>query len=104
MEPIYQHHIFICIQQKDADKKCCSQAGAAGMADYLKQQLIERRMHGPGKIRVSQSQCLGRCKKGPNLVIYPEGVWYTFADQADIDEIISSHLIAGKVVDRLLNP
>jgi (2Fe-2S) ferredoxin len=37
-------------------------------------------------------------------VIYPEAVWYTFVDQHDIDEIIDSHLVAGKVVERLRLP
>jgi (2Fe-2S) ferredoxin len=35
------------------------------------------------------------------MVIYPEGVWYTFVDQQDVDEIIDSHLVGGKVVERL---
>jgi (2Fe-2S) ferredoxin len=35
------------------------------------------------------------------LVIYPEAVWYTFVDLEDIDEIISSQLQAGKLVERL---
>lgn len=37
-------------------------------------------------------------------VVYPEGVWYTFVDVHDIDEIVDSHLIGGKVVERLLVP
>lgn len=37
-------------------------------------------------------------------VVYPEAVWYTYVDQADIDEIIESHLKNGKVVQRLLVP
>jgi (2Fe-2S) ferredoxin len=36
------------------------------------------------------------------MVIYPEGVWYTFLDEEDIDEIIDCHLVQGTVVDRLL--
>jgi (2Fe-2S) ferredoxin len=36
------------------------------------------------------------------LVVYPEAVWYTFVDERDIDEIIDSHLVNGKVVERLL--
>jgi (2Fe-2S) ferredoxin len=36
------------------------------------------------------------------LVVYPEAVWYTFVDQHDIDEIIQSHLIEGKPVERLM--
>ncbi len=41
---------------------------------------------------------------GPCIVIYPEGVWYTYTTMADIDEIIDSHLIAGNRVTRLLIP
>jgi (2Fe-2S) ferredoxin len=35
-------------------------------------------------------------------VVYPEAVWYTFVDMADIDEIVSSHLQGGRVVQRLV--
>jgi (2Fe-2S) ferredoxin len=35
------------------------------------------------------------------MVIYPEGTWYTFIDTDDIEEIIQSHLIQGKPVERL---
>ena len=37
-------------------------------------------------------------------MVYPDAVWYTYVDQADIDEIIESHLKHGKVVERLLVP
>jgi (2Fe-2S) ferredoxin len=35
-------------------------------------------------------------------VVYPEGTWYTFVDNADVDEIVQSHLVGGKVVERLV--
>jgi (2Fe-2S) ferredoxin len=35
------------------------------------------------------------------LVVYPEAVWYTYVDKADIDEIIDEHLVNGRVVERL---
>ena len=35
-------------------------------------------------------------------VVYPEGVWYTFVDNADIDEIVERHLVKGEVVERLV--
>jgi (2Fe-2S) ferredoxin len=35
-------------------------------------------------------------------VVYPEGTWYTYVDRDDIDEIIDSHLVNGRVVERLL--
>jgi len=37
-------------------------------------------------------------------VVYPEGVWYTYVDTSDIDEIVDSHLKDGQVVERLLAP
>jgi (2Fe-2S) ferredoxin len=47
---------------------------------------------------------MDRCAGGPVAVVYPEAVWYTYVDQHDIDEIVDSHLIGGKVVERLLLP
>jgi (2Fe-2S) ferredoxin len=37
-------------------------------------------------------------------VVYPEGVWYSYVDKADIDEIVESHLKNGQVVQRLVTP
>jgi (2Fe-2S) ferredoxin len=45
--------------------------------------------------------CLDRCDEGPVAVVYPEGVWYTYVDQADVDEIVEEHLLNGRVVERL---
>ena len=35
------------------------------------------------------------------VVVYPDAVWYTYVDQNDIDEIISEHLLNGRIVERL---
>ena len=53
-------------------------------------------------IRVNQSGCLDKCESGPVMVIYPEGIWYNYKNKLDIDEIIDTHLIRGKVVKRLI--
>jgi (2Fe-2S) ferredoxin len=42
------------------------------------------------------------CEHGPTMVIYPEGVWYTYATEEDISEILRRHVIGGKRVERLL--
>lgn len=68
----------------------------------MKTRLKTLELHGAGKIRMSQSGCLGRCKRGPCLVIYPEGVWYRYASHDDLDDIIQTHLIDNGVVERLL--
>ncbi|MBA2656643.1 MAG: (2Fe-2S) ferredoxin domain-containing protein [Tatlockia sp.] len=97
----YTKHVFLCVNQKAAGKQCCANVGGEQFFDYMKAKLLERDLYGPGKIRISKSGCLGRCSLGPCIVIYPEGLWYNYASFDDIDEIIDSHLIAGKRVNRL---
>jgi (2Fe-2S) ferredoxin len=59
------------------------------------------KLSGQGKVRINQAGCLDRCDEGPVLVVYPDEVWYTYSNRADIDEFIESHLQNGKVIDRL---
>ncbi len=96
----FEHHVFMCTNKRE-HKSACSDFDSEQARDYLKQAMKARNIYGEGLMRVSQSGCLGRCEHGPVIVIYPEGVWYTFVDNADIDEILDTHLIQGKVVKRL---
>ncbi|NBQ00230.1 MAG: (2Fe-2S) ferredoxin domain-containing protein, partial [Proteobacteria bacterium] len=50
---------------------------------------------------INKSGCLDRCELGPIMVIYPDGIWYSFKNSKDIDEILNSHLLNNKVVERL---
>lgn len=72
------------------------------MRDYAKARAKQLELSGKGRIRINTSGCLDRCDEGPVIVVYPEGTWYTYVDQEDIDEIIESHLVQGKPVKRLL--
>lgn len=98
----YNKHVLLCTNQKAAGKQCCADSGGEEFFLYMKSKLLELDMHGPGKIRVSKSGCLGRCSSGPCVVIYPEGVWYSYSSFADIDQIIERHFIAGETVEELL--
>jgi len=71
------------------------------MRDYAKARIKQLGLAGPGKVRINQAGCLDRCAEGPIIVVYPEGVWYTYVDRSDIDEIIDRHLMHGQIVDRL---
>ncbi|WP_349595064.1 hypothetical protein [Thalassospira sp. NFXS8] len=51
--------------------------------------------------RVNTAGCLDRCELGPVMVIYPQGTWYHYENQDDIEEILQTHLIEGRVVERL---
>lgn len=100
----YQRHIFFCLNERANGEACCAQHHAQEGFDRCKQRVKEAGQSGPGQVRVNKAGCLDRCAAGPVAVVYPEGVWYTFVDVHDIDEIVDSHLIGGKVVERLLVP
>jgi len=99
----YEKHIFFCTNDRGAaaERPSCNQCGSAEMREYAKNRVSELGLAGPGKIRVNSSGCLDRCEEGPVCVVYPEGVWYTYVDESDVDEIIESHLAGGKPVERL---
>ncbi len=97
----FQHHVFFCINERNDGRACCADRNAQALQEYAKKRLKTLNMNGPGKIRINKAGCLDRCEEGPVLVVYPEGIWYTYIDQEDIDEIVDSHLMAGKPVERL---
>ena len=100
----YERHIFFCLNERTNGEACCAQFQAQAAFDRCKQQVKAAGLAGPGKVRVNKAGCLDRCAAGPVAVVYPEGVWYSFVDVQDIDEIVESHLKNGKVVERLLTP
>ncbi|MFZ2652799.1 MAG: (2Fe-2S) ferredoxin domain-containing protein [Burkholderiaceae bacterium] len=100
----YERHIFFCLNQRDNGEACCTQHRARASFEHCKQRVKGEKLNGAGGVRVNQAGCLDRCAGGPVAVVYPEGVWYTYVDQQDIDEIVDSHLKNGRVVERLLLP
>lgn len=100
----YQRHIFFCLNERKNGEECCAQHRAQEGFDRCKQQIRDAGLTGPGQVRVNKAGCLDRCAAGPVAVVYPEGVWYTYVDAHDIDEIVESHLKNGTVVERLLVP
>lgn len=98
----YERHVFFCCNQRDEpDRACCARHDASAMRDYAKARVKSLGLSGQGRVRVNQAGCLDRCEEGPVVVIYPEAVWYTYVDRADVDEIIEEHLVNGRPVERL---
>jgi (2Fe-2S) ferredoxin len=100
----FGRHIFFCLNQRDKDEDSCARHGAQSGFDRCKSRIKAAGLAGPGQVRVNKAGCLDRCAGGPVAVVYPEAVWYTFVDNDDIDEIVDSHLVHGKIVERLLLP
>ena len=105
MHPMYyKHHIFFCLNERKPGEDSCAPVGAQAGFDHCKSRVKSEGLAGPGGVRVNKAGCLDRCAGGPVAVVYPEAVWYTYVDKSDIDEIVDSHLIGGKPVERLRLP
>lgn len=96
----FERHVFCCtnVRPEGHERGCCSGKGSVELRDYMK---TKARSLGIGRLRINASGCLDRCELGPTMVIYPEGVWYSYATKADIDEILQTHIIEGGRVARL---
>jgi (2Fe-2S) ferredoxin len=97
----FKHHVFFCVNQRANGESCCNDHDAEGVRAYAKSRIKELGLAGQGCVRINNAGCLDRCDEGPVLVIYPEGIWYTYVDRADVDEIIQEHIVNGRVVERL---
>jgi ferredoxin-NADP reductase/(2Fe-2S) ferredoxin len=98
----YDIHVFCCINERAPGhpRGSCSARGAQALQAYMKAQ--GKALGLGSRVRMNKSGCLERCELGPTLVIYPEGVWYTYNSEADIDEILHRHVLGGEYVERLL--
>ena len=102
--PYFKRHIFFCLNERKNNEACCAQHNAQAAFDHCKARVKAQGLAGPGEVRVNKAGCFDRCAAGPVAVVYPEGVWYSYVDLADIDEIVDAHLKNGQVVERLLTP
>jgi (2Fe-2S) ferredoxin len=97
------HHFFVCTNERTPDTmmpSCKPQGGQDVFEEFVRE--IGRRGY-PEGLKVTSTGCLTPCQIGPNVVVYPLGVWYAGVNRQDVREIIDAHL-AGKTVDRLLKP
>ena len=98
----YHKHVFFCTNQRPSGESCCNDKGAQKMRDYVKDKVKSLGIPSEeNRICINSAGCMDRCDEGPVLVVYPEGVWYTYVDEQDLDEIIEEHLKNGRVVERL---
>ena len=95
----YDIHVFICTNVRAKDKKrSCGNHDSESLRRYLKARCKEM---GLKNIRVNSAGCLGRCDVGPVMVIYPQGIWYRFKDEKDIDLILEEQLMHQNPVPKL---
>ena len=100
MEP-FRYHVYACQQEKPGNAPCCSGRGSAAVLDALRKELAAKQLM--DVVQVTTCGSLGMCERGPNMVVYPEGVWYSGVQVADVPEIVREHFQNGRVVERLAN-
>ena len=89
--------MFVCHWGKD-----CPGKGSAKHVEAMREMLEKRGLE--DTVQVIKSGCLDLCDIGPNMVVYPEGVWYSGVQKQDLEEIVQNHLVDGKPVTRLRSP
>ena len=100
MSSFYKKHIFFCTnRRKDENKRSCGSEEVDSLRVYMKEKIKSSGIKG---VRVNTSGCLNRCKKGPLMVVYPEGLWLKVTNKKDIDLIIENYIKKNKITKKLL--
>jgi (2Fe-2S) ferredoxin/SAM-dependent methyltransferase len=99
MEP-FRFHVFVCDQQKPEGVPCCAAHGSVQVLETLRREVVARGLE--DEVQVTACGSLGLCEHGPNMVVYPEGIWYSGVTAADVPEIVRSHFQQGTPVEALV--
>ena len=91
---IYRSHVLVC------SGTGCTASGSAGLFDEFEAQLKAQGLE--NEVKIVKTGCFGLCAKGPIVVVYPEGSMYCQVKKEDVAEIVSEHLLKGRIVKRLL--
>jgi len=97
----FTKHIFVCENKRPDDdpRGCCFNKGSGEVREKFKKRLKELGLN--SEVRANASGCLDACEYGITVVVYPEQIWYGGVTLKDVDEIIQSHIINNKPVERL---
>ncbi len=97
-------HFFVCTNCRPEGHPLpsCGRRGGAGVYEAFQQELARRGW--PPGVKVTPTGCLTPCQCGPNVVVYPETVWYAGVAPSDVPELVAAHLDHATRVERLLLP
>jgi (2Fe-2S) ferredoxin len=100
-KPFYDCHVFCCtnVRPEGHPRGSCARKNAVELRNYMKDKAKQMGLKG---VRINTAGCLDRCELGPAMVVYPDGVWYRYTSEADVDEILTAHVQKGGRVPRLM--
>ncbi len=91
---MYRSHVLVC------GGTGCTSSGSQAIIDKLNFEIAKNGLD--KEIQVVKTGCHGLCALGPIMIIYPEGTFYSRVTENDVEEIVSEHLVKGRVVNRLV--
>ena len=91
---MYRSHVLVC------GGTGCTSSGSRRIIEKLKKEIKAQGLK--EEVGVVQTGCFGLCALGPIMIVYPEGSFYSMVQEDDIPEIVSEHLLKGRVVKHLL--
>lgn len=93
----YRSHVLVCAGTG------CTSSGSAVLFDEFEQRLKDAGIE--NEVKIVKTGCFGLCAEGPIVVVYPEGAMYCRVTKDDVQEIVTEHLVKGRIVKHLLeNP
>mgnify|MGYP002513890739 CR=1 FL=1 len=91
---MYRSHVLVC------GGTGCTSSGSQAIIDALESEIKKNGLE--TEVQVVKTGCFGLCALGPIMIVYPEGTFYSMVKPEDIKEIVSEHLLKGRVVTRLV--
>jgi (2Fe-2S) ferredoxin len=81
----YLCHVFVCVNRREDGRKACGGDAGEAVRARLKQVVADRDWR--QRVRVSQCGCLGKCSDGPNVMMYPQQIWFSRVTEEDLPAI-----------------
>ena len=91
---LFRAHVLVC------GGTGCSSSGSAELIERFEEQIAKNGLD--REVKVVRTGCFGLCEAGPVVIVYPEGTFYSRIRPDDVDEIVSEHLLKGRVVQHLV--
>lgn len=83
----YAKILFVCTNERSpGERVCCANGGGGAVRAKLKDAVKARKLR--GRVRVSQSGCQDRCEEGPNVMVFPDNLWYSHVTEDDVETIL----------------
>ena len=91
---LFRAHVLVC------GGTGCSSSGSAELIKRFEEQIAKNGLD--REVKVVRTGCFGLCEAGPVVIVYPEGTFYSRIRPDDVDEIVSEHLLKGRIVQHLV--